>query len=454
MRDSTAEATVPSGRLSRRALVVWFAAVIAYILAITGRTSLGVAGVEAMDQFHIDASRLAVFTSVQLGVYACAQIPMGMLIDRFGARRMLVVGALMMGLGQVLLGLTTSYPVAIVARVIIGSADATAFLSVMRILPAWIPLREAPVFTQLTGGLGYIGQFMSAVPFSMLLHAYGWSPAFLSLGAGSVLVALLAWVAVADSPFPDRTLTDAGKDRGTDRGRDERRGIRATLAFVVRQPACWLGFFIHFTLMSQVVFTLLWGVPLMTLGMGLSGSQASGILVLNMVVSVVLGPVMGVISGRARRRRPEVTLVATLIVATTWAVFFMSPDPRGLVAVAVVNVIVPGLAPVANYGFDTVREEVDRRFTATATGLSNMGGFLAAMVAAQAAGLVLDAVSDGGDYTWGDFRLAWCALGVVWVFGIVGLLVSRVKMQRWRDRTAAATATATATADSADEAAQ
>ncbi|MDN5721372.1 nitrate/nitrite transporter, partial [Corynebacterium sp.] len=224
MRDSTAEATVPSGRLSRRALVVWFAAVIAYILAITGRTSLGVAGVEAMDQFHIDASRLAVFTSVQLGVYACAQIPMGMLIDRFGARRMLVVGALMMGLGQVLLGLTTSYPVAIVARVIIGSADATAFLSVMRILPAWIPPREAPVFTQLTGGLGYIGQFMSAVPFSMLLHAYGWSPAFLSLGAGSVLVALLAWVAVADSPFPDRTLPDAGKDRGTDRGRDERRG--------------------------------------------------------------------------------------------------------------------------------------------------------------------------------------------------------------------------------------
>lgn len=425
MPDSTAKVPAPSDRLSRRALMVWFAGVIAYILAITGRTSMGVAGVEAMDHFQIDASRLAVFTSVQVGVYACAQIPMGMLIDRFGARRMLVVGALMMGIGQVLLGVTSSFPVAIVARVIVGTADATAFLSVMRILPAWIPIRKTPVFTQLTGGLGYVGQFMSAVPFSMLLHSQGWATAFISLGAGSVLVALFTWVVVADSPDPIPAATSGSPAQ-------PRSGIGATLSFVVRQPACWLGFFIHFTLMSQVVFTLLWGVPLMTLGMGLTESQASAILVVNMVVSVLVGPLMGVVSARAGRRRPEVVMVATLIVAASWVVFFMSPDPRSFAAVAVINVIVPALAPAANYGFDTVREEVDRRFTATATGLSNMGGFLAAMVAAQAAGFVLDAVSDGGDYTWADFRVAWCALGVVWVFGFVGLLVSRVKMQRWR----------------------
>lgn len=404
-------------------MIVWSAGVVAYILAITGRTSMGVAGVEAMDHFDIDASRLAVFTSVQVGVYACAQIPMGMLIDRFGPRKMLVVGALMMGIGQVVLGATTSYPVAILARVIVGTADATAFLSVMRILPAWIPLKKTPVFTQLTGGLGYIGQFMSAVPFSMLLHSAGWSPAFLGLGAVSLLVALLSWVAVADTPAGP-AVTPTG----------ERPGIGRTLAFVVRQPACWLGFFIHFTLMSQIVFTLLWGVPLMTLGMGLSEAQASGILVVNMVVSVIVGPVMGVISARAGRRRPEVVLVSTVIVAATWAVFFLSSDPRGLIAVAVVNIIVPALAPVANYGFDTVREEVDRRFTATATGLANMGGFFAGMVASQVVGVVLDATSDGGDYTWGEFRLAWCALGVIWAVGIIGLLVSRVAMTRWRAR--------------------
>lgn len=408
-------------------MIVWSAGVLAYILAITGRTSMGVAGVEAMDHFTIDASRLAVFTSVQVGVYALAQIPMGMLIDRFGPRRMLVVGALLMGAGQVLLGATTSYPVAIVARVIVGTADATAFLSVMRILPAWIPLKKTPVFTQLTGGLGYVGQFMSAVPFTLLLQAQGWTVAFVSLGGVSVVIAILCWLAVADSPEPT-PATDA-----VDTAPKKRMGVGRTLAFVIRQPACWMGFFIHFTLMSQVVFTLLWGKPLMTLGMGLSDGQASTVLVVNMLVSVAVGPVMGLISARAGRNRSLVTLAATFIVAITWVVFFLPDAPRGFAAVIVLNVILTGLAPVANYGFDTVREEVDRRFTATATGLSNMGGFIAAMVASQVVGMVLDLSADGDSYTWGDFRLAWCALGMVWVLGIVGLLVSRKKMIRWRD---------------------
>ena len=91
---------------------------------------------------------------------------------------------------------------AILARVIIGSADATAFLSVMRILPAWIPMRKTPLFTQLTGGLGYVGQFISAVPFTALLHGQGWETSFVSLGASSVLVAVLVWLAVRDTPDP------------------------------------------------------------------------------------------------------------------------------------------------------------------------------------------------------------------------------------------------------------
>lgn len=423
---------VVTDRLSGRVLTVWSVAVLAYILAITGRTSLGVAGVEAMDHFGASASRLAVFSSVQVGVYACAQIPTGMLIDRFGPRQMLVVGALMMGTGQVILGLTGSYPVAVLARVIVGAADATAFLSVMRILPAWIPLRKTPLFTQLTGGLGYIGQFLSAVPFTAVLHTHGWETAFTGLGAMSVLVAVLVWAAVRDSPRQDAKREPGGPSAPPTRPRT---GVLRTLAFVVRQPACWLGFFIHFTLMSQIVFTLLWGKPLMILGMGLSDSQASSVLVVNMVVSVLVGPVMGVISARAGRGRPTVALVATLLVALGWVVFFLPASPRGYTAVILMNVLLPGLAPVANFGFDTVREEVDRCFTATATGLSNMGGFIAAMVASQAVGFILDASADGAAYTWEDFRLAWLvAVGTVWVIGVVGLLVSRAVMARWRRR--------------------
>ena len=158
------------------------------------------AGLDAIERFDVDAGRIAVFTSVQLGVYALAQIPTGILIDKFGPRLLLVVGAVIMGIGQVVLGFTTSYGVAITARVLIGAGDATAFLSVMRILPYWFPLHRTPMFTQVTSSLGQMGQFISAVPFLWLLGAAGWTAAFVTLGAVGILVAIAAIVAVADSP--------------------------------------------------------------------------------------------------------------------------------------------------------------------------------------------------------------------------------------------------------------
>ena len=180
----------PRNVITTKALSVWVAAVLVYIVAITGRTSFGVAGLEAIDRFEVDASRIAVFTSVQLGIYSLAQIPTGMLIDKFGPRRLLVIGSIIMGVGQVSLGFTSNYWVAIAARLLIGAGDATAFLSVMRILPYWFPLHRTPMFTQVTSSLGQLGQFISALPFAMLLGWGGWTLAFVTLGAVGILIAV------------------------------------------------------------------------------------------------------------------------------------------------------------------------------------------------------------------------------------------------------------------------
>ena len=56
----------------------------AYVLAVTNRTSLAAVGVEAADRFNADASTLSLFAVLQLGVYGFMQIPVGVLLDRFG----------------------------------------------------------------------------------------------------------------------------------------------------------------------------------------------------------------------------------------------------------------------------------------------------------------------------------------------------------------------------------
>jgi len=84
----------------RRAVVVWGTAVAVYFLAIFHRSSLGVAGLVAADRFHITASQLSTFTVLQLLVYAAMQIPVGVLLDRYGPQRLLVAGTV----GLVLIG--------------------------------------------------------------------------------------------------------------------------------------------------------------------------------------------------------------------------------------------------------------------------------------------------------------------------------------------------------------
>ncbi len=416
----------PRERITRRALIVWVSAVLVDIAAMTSRTSFGVAGVEAIERFQVDATRIAVFTAVQVGVYALAQIPMGMLIDKFGPRKLLAVGALIMGAGQIILGLTDVYGIAIIARVLIGAGDASVFLSVMRLLPFWFPLRHTPIFTQFTSALGQVGQVISAVPFLALLGTAGWTTSFLTLGSAVALVAILALIAVRDTPehigrakssTPVQTSVTPVKPR-----------LSTSLKLIIRNPVCWQGFFIHYLLMLwQNVFTLMWGVPLMTLGMGLSTSEVGLVLIVNTAFAIIAGPIIGVVSARTGHRRDVVAVTMSLVPTLAWFFFLSSEEPRGLIAVMLVNITMGLSTPISGYGFDTIRERLDRSILAAGTGLANMGGFLASMAAAQLVGVLLDTVDTNGGYDWSDFRIAYVAVFIIWALGVAGFLVARLK---------------------------
>ena len=76
----------------RRAWTIWLVGLAVYVLAVFHRSSLGVAGLLAQDRFHINAAQLSFFTVLQLVVYAGLQIPIGVLLDRFGSRALLLCG--------------------------------------------------------------------------------------------------------------------------------------------------------------------------------------------------------------------------------------------------------------------------------------------------------------------------------------------------------------------------
>src|ERR1700742_2077531 len=93
-------------RPGRKAWAVWDVGLAAYIMAVLHRTSLGVAGLDAQVRSDVGAGALASFAVLQLLVYAGLQVPVGLLLDRFGSLRLVVCGAIVMASGQALMATT------------------------------------------------------------------------------------------------------------------------------------------------------------------------------------------------------------------------------------------------------------------------------------------------------------------------------------------------------------
>lgn len=409
-----------------RAWLVWGIGVFAYFVAVTQRTSFGVAGLEATARFHASASALSAFTVLQFLVYAALQIPVGALVDRFGPRMMIAFGALLMAVGQLQLAAATSVQAGLVGRVLVGAGDAMTFVSVLRLLPAWFEPRRIPLLTQLTGMSGQLGQLLSVLPFAMILHTAGWSPAFISAAALSLVACILVVALIRNQPSSSEpAVIHAGI-----------REIGDAVAKAWKQPGTRLGLWSHWaTQFSGTVFVMTWGYPFMLSALHIPAGTAAALMSLFVVVGIVSGPLLGTWVSRHPLRRSTMVLLIAAITAVLWAVTLTYPGQAPL-WLLVVLILVLGLGgPASMIGFDFARTFNPAHRMGTATGIVNIGGFSASLLTMYLIGLILDVLHNtgfsGGDlYSLNSFRVAFSVQFLVLAAGVVGVLISRKEVRR------------------------
>jgi MFS family permease len=409
-----------------RAWLIWTIGIFGYLVAVAQRTSFGVVGLEATERFHATASAISFFTVLQLLVYAGLQIPVGLLVDRFGSRAMIAGGAVLMGLGQVQLAFAESIPGGVLGRVLVGAGDAMTFISVIRLIPLWFAPARVPLVTQLTGMSGQLGQLFSVLPFALVLHLSGWTPAFLMLAGMSALAVVLVLLLLQDVP------------PGTERPH-ARQGLKATGASLARawsQPGTRLGMWSHFTIQfSGTVFAMTWGYPFLISGQGLDAATVAALMALYVAAAMAVGPFIGRFVSRHPLRRSTMVLLIAGATATAWAAVLLLPGraPLWLLAGLVVVLAIGG--PGSMIGFDFARTFNPAHRIGTATGIVNVGGFIAALVSIFLIGLVLDVLnatgfSQGVLYGLAPFRLALSVQFLLLGIGAAAILASRRKVRR------------------------
>jgi MFS family permease len=395
---------------------IYIAAVAVYFVAIIHRTALGVAGVEALERFNVEATGLAFLAVTQVGAYAAMQIPAGHLLDRFGPRATMTIGSLVMAAGQAILAFSDDYAIALAARVMIGAGDAPIFISAARLIAHWFPARRVPVLMQVTGLVGQAGQLATAVPVAILLHSRGWSATFATLAAVGVCAAVVAftWVRM---PRPEAGTVAASRDR-----------FWASIRSATGHVGTRLGFWSHFLPpFSANVIALLWGVPFFVTAQGMSPAQASGLLIVLTLSAMTTGPIAGVLTSRHPLRRTWIVIASALGTLVAWIVLLSFDTPRPWWQLAVFCMLIGAGGPVSLVGLDFARSFTPAERLGTATGFVNIGGFLSSIIGVLLVGVVLQVASPPGStvYTLDEYRLAFASLGLIWIVGIVGVVRNR-----------------------------
>ena len=401
---------------SRRAWLMWALATAAYIGAVFQRTSFAVASGVAIHRFSAGASLVSLFVVVQLITYSAMQVPVGLLVDRFGTRLVVGSGAVLMCVGQLDLALSPNLTSAILARVLVGGGDAMTFIAVIRMFPAWFSAGRLPLLNQVTGILGQAGQLVSSIPLAGLLGVAGWTRSFVAAAGVSAVMAALVLVLLRNSP----------SGMQLERARSGL-GVRGVVE-VLREPGTQVGFWVHWiTAFWNVVFALMWGYPFLLRGLGYPMQVASGLFTVMVLAGLPFAMLFGRLSRRVPLQRSNTALLVSLLSLLPWLVILAWPGraPVWLLVVLMVGLAASG--PASSIGFDIARASNPLKRVGTATGVVVVAGMSAAMLNILVIGFVLDRA---GGYTLGAFRWAMATQFLFWGVGVVGLLTARARGRR------------------------
>ncbi|GGW59956.1 MFS transporter [Streptomyces xantholiticus] len=400
----------------RRAAAVWGIGVAVYFVAVIFRTSLGVAGLDAADRFGVNASALSTFSILQLLVYAGMQIPVGLMVDRMGTKKVLTIGVVLFTVGQLGFALSPSYGMALASRALLGCGDAMTFISVLRLGSRWFPARRGPLIGQVAALFGMAGNLVSTLVIARMLHGMGWTATFAGSAVAGVLVLVLLSLFLSDHPEgheppPTRHAGPAF--------------VRKQIADSWREPGTRLGMWVHFTTQFPgMVFLLLWGMPFLVEAQGRSQEAAGGLLTLVVLSNMVVGLVYGQIIARHHAARVPLALGTVGATATLWASAIAYPgDHAPMWLLITLCVVLGACGPASMIGFDFARPANPPGRQGTASGIVNMGGFIASMATLLAVGVLLDA-------TGGNYRIAFSSVFVLEALGVAQILRLRGRTAR------------------------
>lgn len=252
-----------------------------------------------MKAFHIDAEVVGTLDSLYFYTYALMQIPAGLLLDRFGARKVLPWAAALTGIGSILYGIAPVYALLGIARIIEGIGAAFAFLGIIYVTSHWFSHERFALLVGLGAGFSALGTFSGQGPIAMLMRVLSWRAISVSTGVVIIIIGVLIFLAEHFHPKKQHLLAQSKSLLEAFKGLKE----------VLAQPQSWLAALVTFFMVATTSgLGDLWGISFLVKTHHLHNTLASFAISMVAIGWLIGAPLIGYISDRLRKRRPLIMI--------------------------------------------------------------------------------------------------------------------------------------------------
>ncbi|MEW1656705.1 MFS transporter [Streptomyces sp. NPDC093707] len=366
------------------------------------------------------AAQLGVLAAWHFWVYTAAQIPAGLVVDRWGTRLSVAAGSLVTAIGAGTQATAHNLVQASLGPLLTGLGLSVVFVGVMKNNAVWFSARHYGAITGLTMLLANIGSVLAGSPSALLLHHMSWRTIFGAAAALSFLLAVAVLLFVRNRP--DAHAAETPSNRTSTNGAWH--SIRQVLGYRELWPVFWCTIGTNGTFYA---FSGLWGVPVLTDGFHLSNAHAALYTTLALAAYGIGSFLIGVVSDRLGRRKP-LLLASSGAAVAGWLLLGCAPWRPGWSGLALYLLV--GLAAAqVTVSFTTLKELVPRATSATALAVANTGVFAASAVIQPLFGWIVDLTHHtAGPADLHSYRMA---LLVPVAFSVVGLLGALRATETW-----------------------
>ncbi|OJX14245.1 MAG: hypothetical protein BGO77_02165 [Caedibacter sp. 37-49] len=305
--------------------IIWFFTALFFAYQFIVRVFSGLCVSEIMYKFHIDATEFGLLSSMYYYGYAGMQIPMAVLLDRFGPKFIVSLCCFICSLAIFLFYWAENWYLILLARLLIGASSAAGFLGTFKVISLWFPFSTYAKMFGLTNTVGLLGAVYGGKPVSQLITLYGWENVLLIIGGAGLIISVL--ILIVTKPYNPLSF-------------QENHSFVKSFRSLFSIPILFLMALGNLLMVGPLEgFADVWGVPYLMEVCSFEKADASFITSSIFTGMIVGGPILAYLSEKFKISY-QITGFCGILMAALFSIMFIFHDNLSYMALATIMFLI------------------------------------------------------------------------------------------------------------------